>query len=96
GFGLTVAEAMWKHRPVIASAVGGITDQIVDGETGCLLRDPGDLDAFAVAVRRLLGDRAEQERIGRRAHARVLEHFLPDRHLAQWTEVIDALLAAPG
>ncbi|MGZ8753294.1 MAG: glycosyltransferase, partial [Acidimicrobiia bacterium] len=95
GFGLTVAEAMWKHRPVIASAVGGITDQIVDGETGCLLRDPGDLDAFAVAVRRLLADPAEQERIGRRAHTRVLEKFLPDRHLAQWTEVIGMLLAAP-
>ena len=88
GFGLTVAEAMWKHRPVIASAVGGITDQIVDGETGCLLGDPGDLGAFAATARHLLLDPDEQERMGRDAHARVLEQFLPDRHLEHWTKVI--------
>ena len=40
GFGLTVAEAMWKSRPVVATAVGGIQDQIIDGETGVLLKDP--------------------------------------------------------
>ena len=39
GFGLTVAEAMWKARPVVATAVGGIQDQIVDGESGVLLAD---------------------------------------------------------
>ena len=37
GFGLTVAEAMWKGRPVVASRVGGIQDQIEDGETGVLV-----------------------------------------------------------
>ena len=47
GFGLTVAEAMWKARPVVASAVGGIQDQIEDGVTGLLLDDPTDLDASA-------------------------------------------------
>ena len=36
GFGLTVAEAMWKTRPVVASAVGGIVDQVIDDETGLL------------------------------------------------------------
>ena len=56
GFGLTVAEAMWKARPVIGSAVGGIVDQIVHGETGVLLQDPRDLDAYAQAVCRLLRD----------------------------------------
>src|SRR5215207_10696060 len=55
GFGLTVAEGMWKGRPVVASRVGGIQDQVVDGETG-LLVDPGDLAAFGRAVRRLLDD----------------------------------------
>jgi trehalose synthase len=88
GFGLTVAEAMWKHRPVIASAVGGITDQIIDGETGCLLRDPGDLGAFAAVARRLLHDPEERRRIGHAAHARILDQFMPDRHLEQWTNVI--------
>jgi trehalose synthase len=45
GFGLTVAEAMWKGRPVIGSAVGGILDQIEDDRTGLLVADPHDLDA---------------------------------------------------
>ena len=57
GFGLTVAEAMWKERAVVASAVGGIQDQIVDGESGVLLSDPRDLAAFGSAVVDLLGDR---------------------------------------
>ena len=48
GFGLTVAEAMWKSRPVVASRIGGIQDQIEHGETGLLLDDP----ALAVRVRR--------------------------------------------
>ena len=45
GFGLTVAEAMWKSRAVVATAVGGIRDQVTDGETGVLLDDPHDLRA---------------------------------------------------
>ena len=40
GFGLTVAEAMWKSRPVVASRIGGIQDQIEDGTSGVLLADP--------------------------------------------------------
>ena len=49
GFGLTVAEAMWKARPVVASRVGGIREQIVEGDTG-LLVEPRDLPGFADAV----------------------------------------------
>ena len=40
GFGLTVTEAMWKNRPMIASAVGGIREQVSDQVTGVLLGDP--------------------------------------------------------
>ena len=47
GFGLTVAEAMWKSRPVVGTAVGGIVDQIVPGETGLLLDDAHDLEHYA-------------------------------------------------
>src|SRR3954453_1054175 len=57
GFGLTVAEGMWKGRPVVASRIGGIQDQIVDGESGMLLDDPKDLEAFGAAVTRLVSDR---------------------------------------
>jgi trehalose synthase len=91
GFGLTVAEAMWKHRPVIGSAVGGITDQIIDDETGVLLDDPEDLAAFGAAARSLLTDEARRNRIGRRAHEWVRDRFLPDRHLEQWSAVLARL-----
>ena len=66
GFGLTVAEAMWKARPVVASRAGGIQDQIVDGVTGVLLDDPLDLARFGRACDELLGDpeRADRDRRG--------------------------------
>ena len=92
GFGLTVAEAMWKARPVVAGAVGGILDQIVDGESGVLLPSPGDLRAFGVAVDRLLDDPVAAGRIGAQAQARVLERFLPDRHLIQYVKLFRQLL----
>ena len=53
GFGLTVAEAMWKARPVVATRVGGIRDQIEDGRTGFLV-EPHDLPAFGARVSALL------------------------------------------
>src|SRR5690606_15680745 len=54
GFGLTVTEAMWKRRPVVASAVGGIKDQIVDGVHGMLVFDPKDPDETSRAMARIL------------------------------------------
>ncbi len=78
GFGLTVAEAMWKARPVIGSAVGGIVDQIVPGETGWLLDDPTDLAAFAQTLASLLADPAEANRLGRNGQDRALR-ALPQR-----------------
>jgi len=91
GFGLTVAEAMWKQRPVVASAVGGIRDQIEDGVSGLLLDDPSDLPAFGAAVERLLRDPALAERVGIEAHARAAERFLPDRHLEQYAALLLAI-----
>ncbi|HYL51206.1 MAG TPA: glycosyltransferase [Acidimicrobiia bacterium] len=88
GFGLTVAEAMWKRRPVVGSAVGGIMDQIVSGETGWLLRNPADLDEYAYAVGGLLADRAEASRMGERGYDRARSYFLADRHLEQWGELL--------
>ena len=92
GFGLTVAEAMWKTRPVVASAVGGINDQIVDGESGCLLADPTDLAAFGETINSLLRDPAERERLGRQARERVRDQFMGDRHLIQYGKLLDELL----
>jgi trehalose synthase len=84
GFGLTVAEAMWKARPVVGSAVGGIVDQIDDGEEGLLVADPTDLRAFGQAVERLLRDPELAEQLGRNAQRRATEEFLGDRHLEQY------------
>src|SRR5919198_5507580 len=67
GFGLTVAEAMWKGRPVVASRVGGIQDQIEDGRTGLLLDDPHDLEGFGRLVRELLDDLEKADRMGAEA-----------------------------
>jgi trehalose synthase len=92
GFGLTVAEAMWKGRPVVASRIGGIQDQIVDGESGVLLNDPADLVATAAAIDGLLADRARAERIGRAAQERVRDKFLATRHLVQYVALIGGML----
>ena len=64
GFGLTVTEAMWKARPMIASRVGGIQDQIVDERDGLLIADPADLDGLATAMTRLLNDHELADRLG--------------------------------
>ena len=87
GFGLTVSEGMWKGRPVIGSAVGGIIDQIAEG-TGILLPDPADLKAFGQAVRQLLSDRAEATRMGLAAHAYVREDYLGDVHLMRYAKLL--------
>ncbi len=96
GFGLTVTEAMWKSRPVVASAVGGIRDQIEDGRDGLLIADPRDLDGFAAAVGRVLADPALAHRLGHAAHLRVRERFLGDRHLDQYAELLDTVLSRRG
>jgi trehalose synthase len=92
GFGLTVAEAMWKARPFVGSAVGGIVDQVEDGVHGLLVDDPHDLAAFGAAVERLLRDGEEAARLGRRARARATEEFLGDRHLAQYGRLFERFL----
>jgi trehalose synthase len=92
GFGLTVAEAMWKSRPVVASGVGGIRDQIEDGVSGLLLDDPRDPEAFGAAVCSLLEDTDRCLRIGSNAHARVAHQFLGSRHLGQYVDICADLL----
>ena len=91
GFGLTVTEAMWKGRPVVATRVGGIQDQIVDGESGLLLDDATDLDAFGAALDRVLGDQALATELGANARERVRTHYLGDRHLMQYVDLFEQL-----
>ena len=93
GFGLTVAEAMWKARPMVASRAGGIQDQIVDGVTGVLLDDPRDLATFGRACDELLTDPERAARIGTAAREWVIEGFLGPRHLIQYLRLLDGLIA---
>jgi trehalose synthase len=93
GFGLTVAEAMWKGRPVVASATGGIRAQIEDGRTGFLVQ-VGDLRAFGERVGELLDDPHGAERIGAAAQTRVRDLFLAPRHLGQYVELLESVLAS--
>jgi trehalose synthase len=93
GFGLTVTEPMWKSRPVVASAIGGILDQIDDGVSGILLPDPTDLAAMGHAVAAVLHDEELANRLGTEAHARVKDRFLGDRHLIQYADLFAAMIA---
>jgi trehalose synthase len=95
GFGLTVSEAMWKARPVVASRIGGIQDQIVHGESGLLLDDPTDLAAYGAAVTELLNDPAGATTIGERARERVRERFLSARSLLDYLALMRKLVRAP-
>ena len=91
GFGLTVTEAMWKGRPVIAGAVGGIQDQIQDGIHGLLLEDPTDTRAFGLAVERLFRSPGLVRRLGRNARRRARNEFLGHRQLAQFLKLLDVV-----
>jgi len=91
GFGLTVTEAMWKARPILASAVGGIRDQIDHEIHGLLLENPADLLEFASSLRRLLTDKPAAEAMAANARERVRAAFLPLRHLGQYAALLEEL-----
>jgi len=91
GFGLTVTEAMWKGRPVVASAVGGIQDQIEDGVNGVLLKDPTDLETFAELLCDLLCNPERSEQLGAAARERVRERFLGIDHLLNYAGLLQEI-----
>ena len=92
GFGLGVAEAMWKARPVVASAVGGHLDQVQHLHSGLLVEEPADVGAFGDAIVELLRDPPLAARLGQTARERVRALFLNDRHFMRWVEVLGSAL----
>jgi trehalose synthase len=96
GFGLTVAEAMWKQRPVVASRIGGIRDQIEHGRSGVLLSDPRDLEQVGSAIRGLLDDAERAQEIGLAAQLRVQQQFLGPHHLGRYFEVMQRVASKRG
>ena len=93
GFGVACLEAMAHGRPVVASAVGGLLDLVVDGETG-LFVPPRDVPALRAALERLLGDADLRGRLGEAARARVREHFGWPAVTTATIEAYEAALAA--
>ena len=91
GFGLTVTEAMWKAKPIIASRIGGIQDQIEHGVHGLLVDDPADLGEFQAALLRLLDDPDYAQELGHNARERVKERYLGIRHLLEYEQLITRL-----
>lgn len=91
GFGLGVTEALWKRRAVVASDVGGHRDQIKHGQNG-LLVDPTDPRSFGHAIAELLGNPARASALGDAGHSVVERHFLHTRQLAEWDELLAALV----
>jgi trehalose synthase len=90
GFGLGVAEAMWKSKPVIGGFAGGITAQIVYGLTGYTVNS---VEGAAFRARQLLADPELCERIGAAAREHVRQGFLITRHLGDTLGLMATLLA---
>lgn len=85
GFGLTVAEAMWKGKPVVGGAVGGITRQLQNGVTGYLVHS---VEGCAYALRRLLSDAGQREAMGHLAREFARRNLLITRHLADYLQML--------
>jgi trehalose synthase len=86
GFGLVVTEALWKQTPVVASKVGGIPHQVIDGETGFIVQ-PLDIDGCAEKVVMLLEDKDLSRKIGASAREHVRNNFLVTRHLLDYLDL---------
>ena len=87
-FGLTVTEALWKRRPVVGGAVGGIKLQILNGVTGFLVHSP---EGAANRAIELLGDAKLRQAVGDNGHEHVKENFLTTRHIRDYLLLILAM-----
>ncbi|WP_048149511.1 trehalose synthase [Palaeococcus ferrophilus] len=88
GFGLTVTEAMWKGKPVVGRAVGGIKFQITDGKTGFLV---GDVDEAVQRVLYLIKHPDVAEKLGEKAKERVEKEFLITKHLERYIDLLSSV-----
>jgi trehalose synthase len=91
GFGLSVAEALWKETPVVASNVGGIPLQVIDGETGFLI-DPHDTKHFAEKVIKLLQEPYLAEKMGKCGKAHIRRNFIITRLLSDYLSLLNDII----
>ncbi|MGD8314546.1 MAG: glycosyltransferase [Syntrophobacterales bacterium] len=88
GFALTVSEALWKYRPVIGGAVGGIPAQIIHGYTGMLVHS---VEGASLQIRSLLQQSELAKRLGENGHQRVKDEFLITKLLKRYLLLLLAL-----
>jgi trehalose synthase len=92
GFGLVVSEALYKETPVVASKVGGIPLQVINGQNG-FLHHPQDLKGFSQSIIRLLKDEKLRNRFGRKGREHVRENFLITRLMIDWLDLFENCFA---
>jgi trehalose synthase len=93
GFGLVVAEALYKGTPVVASNVGGIPFQVIDNVNGYLV-DPDDLKGFAAKIILLLNDEKLRSDFAKNGTAHIKNNFLITRLLSDWLSVFEQTILA--
>ena len=86
GFGLTVSEALYKGTPVVASRVGGIPLQVIDGVNG-FLHDPMDIKGFAGSLVQLLTNKELRDRLGKNGYEHIRDNFLITRLILNWLDL---------
>jgi len=89
GFGLTVTEALWKGKPTIAGAVGGIPNQVIDKRTGMLVHS---VEGCAYQIRYLLTHPEFAAQLGRNGHEHVRENFLMTTNVRRWLLLMQIML----
>lgn len=91
GFGLTVSEALYKNTPVVASNIGGIPLQLLDGKHG-FLHQPQDLKGFSQSVARILKDKKLRYKLGQNGKNYVKANFLITRLILDWLNLFEKYL----
>ena len=93
GFGLTVTEAMWKRIPVLSNSKAcGPRHQVQDGNDGCLISDPENVDELAVALAEMLSDPKRMDTWGHRGQRNVHDRFLMLGQLRAWLELMEKVV----
>ena len=93
GFCLSVTEALWKAKPVVASNVGGLPSQIEDGKNGFLL-EPTDTEGFADRIIHILKNPDEAQNLGEKAKETVRQKFLITRLLSDYLDMLNSIMTS--
>jgi trehalose synthase len=91
GFGLVVAESLYKGTPVVASNVGGIPLQVIDGLSG-FLHEPNDIQGFSESIVKLVKDEKLRNSLGKNGQKNVKKKFLITRLVSDWIDLFTKYL----